>query len=394
MIGIGSLNQISNKVLIEILRLIISSDNELKIDISNNNFNLSEIINSEMFIRNIFKHKLASFFARNSYLENFDQIYKEQILKKFHQDVKDNLLKLSVIKSIDDILGEESVNRIFFKGLPLSIQTTGSIFLRGGSSDIDILIEEKNLIKVVNTLEKYGFITFKKNNPQLFNNKMGKYSRFISPEMSLYKKINNRFIFLDIHWRLSWIRDGLPSIDNKIRTKYIKLANNKSIHTLVEYDSFLLTCAHSSIDGWMCLRDLIDIQRLYQLLNKKEKIESIKFRYVRWSLLIVDNLFDSKNNEKNKIKKYTNQIFVNHAKYNQKSTWRHLNSKYWNIKDKITQLLRILFITKLFKDKLSIICELILPERNLMKNNRKYSNFLDLVILRILQLLKRIKERP
>ena len=74
---IGSQNQISNKVLIRIIRFIISSDNEQQINSLKNNFNFSEIINSDIFIRNIFKHKLASLIARNSYLENFNQIYRK-----------------------------------------------------------------------------------------------------------------------------------------------------------------------------------------------------------------------------------------------------------------------------------------------------------------------------
>ena len=390
---IDSQNELSIKVLIRILSLIISEENRSQYYGNKNDFNCSEIINSDIFIKNIFKHKLVSFFAKHPFLEKFQPIYKEKILNKFNQEIRDNLLKISVIKSIDDILEENRLKRIFFKGLPLSIQTTGSAFLRGGSSDIDILIEENDLNKVVNTLEKYGFYAYKKKNPQLINNKRGKYSRFISPEISFCKVFKNSLIFLDIHWRLSWIRDGLTSFDNEIKTKSVNLSHDKTINTLKEYDSFLLSCAHSSIDGWMCLRDLIDIKRLYQLLNEEEIFKSKKHRYVRWSLLIVDKLFDKKKILDNKNKNYFNQFFINHATYNQTMPWRHLNSKYWNMKDKIIQFLRIFFITKLFKDKLSITSGLILPDRNLIKSNGEFNNILDLITLRIIQFSKRIKER-
>ena len=120
-------------------------------------------------------------------------------------------------------------------------------------------------------------------------------------------------------------------------------------------------------------------------------MQSKNFRYVRWSLLIVENLFENNKIEKNNINRYITKIFINHARYNQILPWRHLSSKYWNIRDKIFQILRIFFITKLFKDKLSLIAEFIFPERNLLKINGEYNNIFSLISLRIIQLRNRLK---
>ena len=69
-------------------------------------------------------------------------------------DLKD----ISLLCEIYKILNKVEIDMLFFKGLTLSLQTTGSIFTRGLSKDIDVLVRKRDLMATIEILLKNGFI--------------------------------------------------------------------------------------------------------------------------------------------------------------------------------------------------------------------------------------------
>ena len=53
--------------------------------------------------------------------------------------------------------------------------------------------------------------------PEELSSVLSNYSKFIYNEITLYKRTEIGIIFVDLHWRLSYIRGNLPTFNNLMK---------------------------------------------------------------------------------------------------------------------------------------------------------------------------------
>ena len=89
-----------------------------------------------------------------------------------------------------------------------------------------------------------------------------KYSRFVTPEIVLCRNNKNDQDLIDLHWHISWLNLSSPSFEEVYAKREIFELYGANIKTLSQEDAFKHSCFHAANDSWMCIRSLIDIERL------------------------------------------------------------------------------------------------------------------------------------
>ena len=72
------------------------------------------------------------------------------------------------------------------KGIPLSIQTTGSLNKRGGG-DLDIFVDPKKINNSIEILESIGFSRFNGSLPKNINSRLGRYVLWSDYQISYFR---------------------------------------------------------------------------------------------------------------------------------------------------------------------------------------------------------------
>ena len=153
----------TNNFLYLILKIIILEE-KLSIEDLNNKIDLIEFnylfknLNIENLYKIIKKQKLSVLISKSIFLKENMPTYFNRIIENNLVVAKKICFENMVLScEIYKILKKENIDVIFFKGSTLSLQTTGSIFDRGPSRDIDFLVKEKSLIKTIEILKQHGF---------------------------------------------------------------------------------------------------------------------------------------------------------------------------------------------------------------------------------------------
>jgi len=334
----------------------------------------------------IIRHRLVSFFATNIiFQEYFPDIFLD--LKNNIQNETFRALKLtSLTCNVSEILKKEKINAIFFKGIPLSLQTTGKIYSRG-KGDLDILINPKDLEKAIKILENNDFILVKNKFPKNYNSFWGRYSKLVSNQLSLYKKDSNNIYWIDLHWSLSIIKGILPKFNYLWESRIALNINGYQIYTLNKEIAYLHLCLHSSNDRWKYLRSYVDLFKLSQKLNNKMIQNLNKYSLIKSCSYNVLKDFEnnnlrllSKNNNFNFNQKDINEIQTLPVKY--------FGYKVFDLKIKFDNLF---YIFNLSKKPISFIPNLlkeIIPPESIVDINGENKNIIRIIFERYQKLIK------
>ena len=245
----------------------------------------------------------------------------------------------------------ESLRALFFKGIPLSIQAYEEPSIRGGG-DLDIFINPLDLERAIELIEKNGFSKLKGKLTNNLKTLLGRYSIFTGYEISFYRRINNSYQWIDLHWALSNVRGKLPDFETAWNNRdYVDLANLK-VPTLSISDSFHLSCAHAAKDQWGIIRNLIDINSISKRISLKKANILKKIKAVKWSTYVVHNLTRDK---KLKIYFYQNNPtftwILNMARNSQSSSQSLWLKRYpWKIKNYILLVFGTIIMSETIKD--------------------------------------------
>jgi hypothetical protein len=195
----------------------------------------------------------------------------------------------SLTREIAALFERAGIPMLVIKGIPLSLQTTGSLTARG-RGDLDLLADPKRLPDAVNLLEQHGFARKPGMCPSNLDSFWGRYSRWAGYEFSLirHQKIGAQWI--DLHWALSNVRAPLPHFQETWDCQEKLNVNGQSVATLCGRHAFQHACAHAAKDQWMCLRNLVDIERLARSSDQESLRPLTRFRMVRFSCAIAHNL--------------------------------------------------------------------------------------------------------
>ena len=188
----------------------------------------------------------------------------------------------SLTREMAALFERAGIPMLVIKGIPLALQTTGSLTARG-RGDLDLLVDTKRLPAVVALLESAGFSRCPGEFPSQLSSVWGRYSRWAGYEFSLTRQGPAGVQWIDLHWALSNVRAPLPSFALAWQFGEQLELNGQSVRTLSRLHAFQHACAHAAKDQWMCLRNLIDIDRL---ANQLKGCDLKRLRHqptVRWS---------------------------------------------------------------------------------------------------------------
>ncbi len=185
----------------------------------------------------------------------------EAIRSNAHQETIVALALISLIREVSALFEQAGLEILFFKGIALSLQTTGLVSSRG-SGDVDVLVNPNQLVKAVELLETAGFSRAPGRFPQELASLSGRYSQWAYNELLMIRSGPAGIEQLDLHWALSQIRAPLPSFEAAWERRETLRSNGFRMATLCLTHAFEHACVHAAVDRWKNLRHLIDIDRL------------------------------------------------------------------------------------------------------------------------------------
>ena len=201
------------------------------------------------------------------------------------QDAMAALALASLTREMAALFEQAAMPMLVIKGVPLALQTTGSLTPRG-RGDLDLLVDPKRLPAVVALLESAGFSRCLGEFPSQLSSVWGRYSRWAGYEFSLTRQGPAGVQWIDLHWALSNVRAPLPSFALAWQFGEQLELNGQPVRTLSRLHAFQHACAHAAKDQWMCLRNLIDIDRAANQLNGTDLSELQRQPTVRWSCAV------------------------------------------------------------------------------------------------------------
>lgn len=198
------------------------------------------------------------------------------------KDAMAALALASLTREMAALFERAGISMLVIKGIPLALQTTGSLIARG-RGDLDLLVDPKRLPAVVALLESAGFSRCPGEFPSQLSSVWGRYSRWAGYEFSLTRQGPAGLQWIDLHWALSNVRAPLPSFALAWQFGEQLELNGQPVRTLSRLHAFQHACAHAAKDQWMCLRNLIDIDRLADQLKGCDLKRLRHQPTVRWS---------------------------------------------------------------------------------------------------------------
>ena len=198
------------------------------------------------------------------------------------QDAMAALALASLTREMAALFEQAAMPMLVIKGIPLALQTTGSLTSRG-RGDLDLLVDPNQLPAAVALLESSAFRRLPGYLPRDLNSFWARYGRWAGYELSMVREGEGAPQWIDLHWALSNVRGPLPSFAVAWQCRELLEFSGQSVLTLSRAHAFQHACAHAAKDQWMCLRNLIDIDRLGRQLSSAALISLRREPTVRWS---------------------------------------------------------------------------------------------------------------
>ncbi len=239
--------------------------------------------NPELLYKFIKRHRLTILILNNkqisSIIPNCCKLLsnnKKQIRELF-------VSKINTLTLINDIFSANGINFLIIKGISLSKQIDNNFFTRV-HTDLDIFINPEDLDKVINLLKSNGYVCNHGYFP--FNTKSirGKYSKYIFYELTFHNKDKTSYDPVDLHWHLSKFHSNLPSFREAWMESEEYYLGDLKFKTLSKKHAFINACANSAKDKWMSLNSLLEIERLFLLINSSEFHSLREIRFIRLSV--------------------------------------------------------------------------------------------------------------
>ena len=198
----------------------------------------------------------------------------------------------SLTREMAALFEQAAIPMLVIKGIPLALQTTGTLTTRG-RGDLDLLVDPKLLPEAVALLEGSAFRRLPGYLPRDLDSFWARYGRWAGYELSMVREAKESPQWIDLHWALSNVRGPLPSFQQAWRCHELLEFNGQSVATLSRAHAFRHACAHAAKDQWMCLRNLIDIERLGRQLGSSALINMGRDATVCWSSAVTHRVVEA-----------------------------------------------------------------------------------------------------
>ena len=154
------------------------------------------------------------------------------------------------------------IDALIIKGIPLSLQTTGTVAGRG-PGDVDLWVRGADVGAAAEELHLLGYRRSAWAPTSDFTTWRGRYTQWAAFELPM----DRNGLPLDLHWQLAGARHGLPTFDEAWKQRAVVDIGGTPVSTLSAEHAFVHSCSHAHRDGWGWLRSLIDIDRLSRLVT-------------------------------------------------------------------------------------------------------------------------------
>jgi hypothetical protein len=252
------------------------------------------------------------------------------------------------------------------KGIPLSLQSTGSLTARG-RGDLDLLVDPRQMPQALDLLQSAGFDLTYGASAVGAGSWLGHYSRFVSIEISLVRLRGQRQ-WIDLHWHPSHARGVLPAFRELWRDRDHVAINGVSVYTLALEAAFVHVCCHAAADCWMCIRNLVDVQRLSRRLDQQALSAMRKHRLVRKTCAVANEcvpdlrflaLLAGKTSGKD-------CRALSSAREAQVLPWRSLGNGEWTVHNRTRYLLRLMNLSRHPAHLTSMLMQQVIPPESLV----------------------------
>lgn len=282
-------NSINNKFSLEVQLLLLASRKSL----SASNINKIQVITSQVIdwqkLINLAKsHSVIPLVAYNLQqycIQNLPNNIKNILKTEFRSNAIKNIYLSKELLEIVQLLKDNDINCISFKGASLAASIYGDISLRQ-FNDIDILIAKKDLLKARDLFFSIGSKVWftesaitDKNKEYFMNSQIA--HNFLRNHAYGFE-FKNKTVILDLHWEMfsSYFPLLLPMeyLEQSLEDTIIF---NQKISTPSPENNLLLLCGHGSKDCWDNLVRICDIAELinyYPQLNWQLLIKEAKNR--------------------------------------------------------------------------------------------------------------------
>ena len=293
----------------------------------------------------------------------------------------------SLTREMAALFEQAAIPMLVIKGIPLALQTTGTVITRG-RGDLDLLVDPKRLPEAVALLESVGFEKAYGASCIGTDSPQDKYSRFVSIELSLVRQRGQRQ-WIDLHWHVSHARGVLTGFNGLWNNRDYVEINGTSVATLSLKNAFVHACCHAAADRWMCIRNLVDVERLTRRLNPQDLDALRKKRLVRKTCAVAKDCGTNSTLQSligaPTIGTYTR--FVYGAREAQLLPWRSLGPGEWTVRNRIQLSLRHLNLSRHPEHLTSMLMKHLIPPESLLSPETGENLSFDVVLLRRLQKL-------
>lgn len=155
-------------------------------------------------------------------------------------------------------LASAGVAALAFKGVALSVQTTGSLTARG-NGDIDLLVRPADVLGAVQVLTAAGWQLAEISARRLERD--WRWLQWGGRELVMVGPRSQ----IDVHWQVAKERGLLPPAETLLERATEVEILGEHIATFGYGDSLLAACYHLNHDGFRSLRQCVDVIRLLQL---------------------------------------------------------------------------------------------------------------------------------
>ena len=288
-----------NQDCLMLLKLFLRYSLEKEFNLKNHNLNILyqkiktkiKYIPEQKILDGIIRHRIITTLNKEKEILNLMPNLEKDLEILFQIEKMEAMKIASTTKEIAALFANENIPMLVIKGIPLSIQTTGNLLMRG-CGDLDVFVDINNLFHAIEILKNNQFVIAGKDTAIESNIFYRNYQKFVNSQITLYKKKSDTFQVIDLHWRISNIRGFLPEFKSFWDNKGEININSQKVFTLSKKDAFLHSCLHAENDNWMCLRNILDISRLAMHTSIDVNLSNNK-KIIEKSSLIAFDIFPS-----------------------------------------------------------------------------------------------------
>lgn len=218
-------------------------------------------VSSEELLAAIRRHRLEMVLHGDSLVSALLPNLADKLKALARAETMAALALASLTREMAATFEEAGIPMLVIKGVPLSLQTTGSLTARG-RGDLDLLVDPQQVGAAIDLLQKNRFLL--SYGPSCVGDAtlQGHYSRWASIELPLQRDQSSQRQWIDLHWHPTHVRGIFPRFHRLWEQRELVCINGQSVATLSDSPAFVHACCHAMVDRWMCLRNLVDVERL------------------------------------------------------------------------------------------------------------------------------------